>query len=338
MRQGCAAGRVAGVVGGMVGLGLCASAGAQVTVYDNMTGHSWSGYMGQSSNLLEDLRFDGGPWAGQVGRRITQIEVRHAPNFGVPIATEQVLFIVWDEDDVVFTGWSGLGTGMINPAAQPLGSMRVSPTMLAFPSADFTGLPGGGIAVPDDDDGVVLQVAWVVGDCPDLHDLSGCIYGGCGDFDTRTFSFATSTLAALGGNPASIGFTSPSYGRDVKNVMTCPHIGRFIGSAEVAIGGGAPQPGPPAVYLPEHQSLQFGGYQLGLVARVTGAVAPPGCGTADFDGDGDSGTDADIEAFFACLAGGCCATCGSADFDADGDTATDADIEAFFRVLAGGTC
>ncbi len=64
------------------------------------------------------------------------------------------------------------------------------------------------------------------------------------------------------------------------------------------------------------------------------------CGTADFDGDGDTGTDADIEAFFACLAGNCCATCyaGGADFNADGDTGTDADIESFFRVLAGGDC
>jgi hypothetical protein len=30
--------------------------------------------------------------------------------------------------------------------------------------------------------------------------------------------------------------------------------------------------------------------------------------------------------------------CGSADFDCDGDTGTDADIEAFFRVLAGAPC
>ena len=30
--------------------------------------------------------------------------------------------------------------------------------------------------------------------------------------------------------------------------------------------------------------------------------------------------------------------CGSADFDCDGDTGTDADIESFFRVLAGGPC
>ncbi len=60
--------------------------------------------------------------------------------------------------------------------------------------------------------------------------------------------------------------------------------------------------------------------------------------TADFNGDGDIGTDADIEAFFACLGGTCCAACGPADFNGDGDPGTDADIEAFFSVLAGGGC
>jgi len=52
------------------------------------------------------------------------------------------------------------------------------------------------------------------------------------------------------------------------------------------------------------------------------------------------GTDADIEAFFACLAGNCppppCTN--SSDFNHDGDVGTDADIESFFRVLAGGPC
>jgi YVTN family beta-propeller protein len=64
------------------------------------------------------------------------------------------------------------------------------------------------------------------------------------------------------------------------------------------------------------------------------------CGTADFDCDGDVGTDADIESFFACLAGTCPAPpCQStADFNGDGDVGTDADIEAFFRVLGGGDC
>jgi len=65
-----------------------------------------------------------------------------------------------------------------------------------------------------------------------------------------------------------------------------------------------------------------------------------GCGTSDYNGDGDFGTDADIEAFFACLGGSCCQTCfpGGSDFNADGDYGTDADIEAFFRVLGGARC
>jgi hypothetical protein len=60
--------------------------------------------------------------------------------------------------------------------------------------------------------------------------------------------------------------------------------------------------------------------------------------SADFDGDGSSGTDADIDAFFACLAGNCCPTCAGPDFNRDGAAGTDADIESFFRVLAGGPC
>jgi hypothetical protein len=66
---------------------------------------------------------------------------------------------------------------------------------------------------------------------------------------------------------------------------------------------------------------------------------PGGCPcSADFNGDGDIGTDADIESFFACLGGSCCAACQSADFNRDGDVGTDADIESFFRVLGGGSC
>jgi len=71
---------------------------------------------------------------------------------------------------------------------------------------------------------------------------------------------------------------------------------------------------------------------------ITAGNTPAPC-SADFNNDGDTGTDLDIEAFFACLAGNCCPTCPtSADFDLDGDTGTDLDIESFFRVLAGGNC
>jgi hypothetical protein len=82
--------------------------------------------------------------------------------------------------------------------------------------------------------------------------------------------------------------------------------------------------------------------QPGSVAAVLTGTYPTcsPCGSADFNGDGDLGTDADIEAFFACIGGNCCPTCDwhGADFNGDGDLGTDADIEAFFRVLAGGAC
>ncbi|HYE61717.1 MAG TPA: hypothetical protein VD997_06950 [Phycisphaerales bacterium] len=64
------------------------------------------------------------------------------------------------------------------------------------------------------------------------------------------------------------------------------------------------------------------------------------CGTSDYNGDGDAGTDQDIEAFFACIGGNCCAACfcQGSDFNGDGDAGTDQDIEAFFRVLGGSGC
>ncbi|HYE61716.1 MAG TPA: hypothetical protein VD997_06945 [Phycisphaerales bacterium] len=71
--------------------------------------------------------------------------------------------------------------------------------------------------------------------------------------------------------------------------------------------------------------------RLAVIARC-----PFTC-TSDYNQDGDSGTDQDIEAFFACIGGTCCPTCTS-DFNNDGDAATDQDIESFFRVLGGGPC
>jgi hypothetical protein len=87
----------------------------------------------------------------------------------------------------------------------------------------------------------------------------------------------------------------------------------------------------------------FLGSQAFMRVQAVGGGNPcPGnvCGGQDFNGDGDFGTDQDIEAFFACLGGNCCATCfcQGSDFNGDGDFGTDADIEAFFRVLGGGNC
>jgi hypothetical protein len=100
----------------------------------------------------------------------------------------------------------------------------------------------------------------------------------------------------------------------------------------------------------ETRTLTIAGVEFGDAGRYEAIVYGPCdsystraallsvCGTADFNGDGSVATDADIEAFFACLSGDCCPTCETADFNGDGAVGTDADIESFFRVLAGGPC
>lgn len=81
-----------------------------------------------------------------------------------------------------------------------------------------------------------------------------------------------------------------------------------------------------------------GAYHGDEFSRAWMVTLGPVCTTADYDHDGDVGTDADIEAFFRCLAGNCCSMCYTRDLNDDGDEGTDRDIETFFRVLAGGSC
>jgi hypothetical protein len=80
--------------------------------------------------------------------------------------------------------------------------------------------------------------------------------------------------------------------------------------------------------------------ECGSATSGVAVISTTACGSADFNCDGATGTDADIESFFACLSGNCpAAPCASsADFNGDGASGTDADIEAFFRVLSGGPC
>jgi len=110
-------------------------------------------------------------------------------------------------------------------------------------------------------------------------------------------------------------------------------------------GGGGESSG--AIFLitatigqPDAGPIMSGGVFVLTGGFLAGAASiDPGCGSADYNNDGDTGTDLDIEAFFACLAGNCCPACPpNADFNGDGDVGTDLDIEAFFRVLAGLPC
>src|SRR5207244_911729 len=73
-------------------------------------------------------------------------------------------------------------------------------------------------------------------------------------------------------------------------------------------------------------------FTLAAFIHVHNSGCQQTCCLQDYNGDGDPGTDADIESFFNCLAGNCCQGCPpDADFNCDGDVGTDADIESFFR-------
>jgi len=123
-------------------------------------------------------------------------------------------------------------------------------------------------------------------------------------------------------------------GCETNNNMTLPGGTVLTGVATYTI---TPLNPTSSVGRLRHVVITKNGSELELRGIVI-SPPPPTCGNPDFDGDGDQGTDLDIEAFFACLGGDCCLACGSPDFDGDGDTGTDLDIEAFFRVLGGGNC
>ncbi len=171
----------------------------------------------------------------------------------------------------------------------------------------------------------------------------------------RLVATDATSRAAFGTSPALVGDTAVIGAFDANTPD-----GADAGSAYIFVRSGAHwtqqgkilDPAPAAGDF-FGNSLAFAGQEVVIGARGdaaggtnTGAVfvyrpaCGPVCGSADYDCDGDVGTDADIEAFFRCLAGDCppspCTS--TSDFNGDGDIGTDADIEAFFRVLAGGSC
>jgi hypothetical protein len=160
-------------------------------------------------------------------------------------------------------------------------------------------------------------------------------------------------LLEIGGMQNTFGFQGSVMGHD-HTISAEPDTDRGIGQqggGQLVAEGDFTVPSVEGVYRFNLQNgmanvfRSFGG--SGQSSSVTPAEIVYGnvlwfyvgnCCTQDFNGDGDVNTDADIEAFFACVAGNCCPTCASADYNCDGDVGTDPDIESFFRVLAGGPC
>jgi hypothetical protein len=155
----------------------------------------------------------------------------------------------------------------------------------------------------------------------------------CGD-GTVTFTIAASSQPA------------PTYAWEVESPPLNSNVWNPMFDGPISVNGvsvgsvtGSDQPSLQFQHDPtSNQFLRFQCVVQSACGNVASAPATLTVNSADFNGDGAVGTDADIEAFFACISGVCCPTCGSADFNGDGATGTDADIESFFRVLGGGSC
>jgi hypothetical protein len=159
------------------------------------------------------------------------------------------------------------------------------------------------------------------------------------------------TASSCGGHSASFSVAATSTSTMVYQwqIETAPGVWQGMGNdpGPLPCGNGAfayaTPINSPNVSIGVHPCPGVNRYQIRcLISNQCGTTtsneATLVLNSADFDGDGSIGTDADIEAFFECLSGTCCPNCGSADFNGDRSVGTDADIESFFRVLAGGPC
>ncbi|HYE60980.1 MAG TPA: choice-of-anchor X domain-containing protein, partial [Phycisphaerales bacterium] len=119
----------------------------------------------------------------------------------------------------------------------------------------------------------------------------------------------------LAGEYRFTGLASASIDTGCTNVSThnVP-AGAYQPFESLAGFNGQPLEGTWTITLTDNAGLDTGSITSLSVYDVqpTSCGTPcPGneCGPQDYNGDGDSGTDQDIEAFFACLGGTCCETC-----------------------------
>ncbi|GJQ29121.1 MAG: hypothetical protein HBSAPP03_10050 [Phycisphaerae bacterium] len=222
--------------------------------YDNLsstfgqTPARWTS-VANHKHILEDISFVPGPWATQATRLITTMTFGRWRAFGGPYAGDYV-FRFWDKDDVSFSGFLGTGTPMINANATPIATVRVAFTNQnstatagtgSQTTAPLTGLPGGGVSIPDD--GFYLEVS-VVEPGTDTLLLT----------DTLRTVIASNSTAPSGGNAATVGSTLRDLGWDADQ------NGEFLGQ--------------PAFGTPERYSYSVNSMAAGYMFRVSGDIVP----------------------------------------------------------------
>ena len=288
---------------------------------------------------------------------------------GTTIHAMQVGNEIWVSEQVGdrISRWSltGDSLGAISGGMDNIRGMEmVGGTVYLSNGGSQNGSPGASTVIMFDEAGSTTGFFSTAGLAPSpfsvLHHQGGLLVGASGQpDDIHRFDLAGTPLGTFH-NSTSIGFVEQLAHASNGDVLAAgfttggitrfdPTTGAIISSFAASGARGVYQLGNGNIIWSNGSGAHVHDVNTGGSTNVYASAGgryfdvltlTPACGTADFDGDGDTGTDADIEAFFACLGGTCCATCWhlGADFDADGDVGTDADIEAFFRVLAGNPC
>jgi hypothetical protein len=205
-----------------------------------------------STHIIEDTSFAPGPWTGVTGRAITQLSAAwgNASAAGTPALALTVLIRVWDQDDVIFNGFTGSGTPMINPTAVPKGRVLYNTTTNPGIVSYIEFILGTPIAIDDDDTGVFIEAFALPANSTPVD-----VPGGTG-ITPAALAPLTAALWATG-SIISPGSSTPNIGRDRNNDGTftgnpvgAPPIEHNSSTAfryPVIMRGDIPPPPPPAV-------------------------------------------------------------------------------------------
>ncbi len=213
--------------------------------------------LGVCSHILEDVSFAGGPYGPSFAgtRQITGMEYSYGLTGGT--AAWDMRFSVYRPTDVNFAGFSGDGSGMVDPSATPYYTLTVTgfDTNICPGFTTRTGfflLPGDGFTMPTGDSALALDVAFMEPGIDGTVPISSTNLFQTNITTTRTYFFVGTNsnaaftpaapagaqteaflAAAQGGlSPAAPGYTHPQYGRDRNFSAT------FLGQSLVQSGAG----------------------------------------------------------------------------------------------------
>ncbi|HEX8875304.1 MAG TPA: hypothetical protein VF777_01045 [Phycisphaerales bacterium] len=219
-----------------------------VVVYDCITNtFNYQGAtLSRCSHIAEDIAFNNGPFGPQfTGARVIT-GMNYAWGLQGGTAKWDVRFSFYRPADFNFAGFTGLGTGMLNPAALPLYTLTITGfDTNIFPGfvtrSGFFSLPTP-FTLPFGDTGLIVDAAFLEPGTPGSAPLTSNNLLKINQTDTRVvWYFGTNTGLQLGaltgpktfeqlapiGNAASPGTTHPQYARDVD------FTGTFLGQSLV---------------------------------------------------------------------------------------------------------